>query len=68
MEVFRINIKSEEEILKHETFIQAQNNCPLCSHTLDLNVQLNKNFREIKEQATCPSCHVQLKPVVHVLQ
>ncbi len=57
-------IVTNQELIQDEkyvVFVENENNCPLCGSGLELTYNSNYQTREMKEDANCPSCKIQIK-------
>lgn len=51
-------LKQEIKNDKHKTFIERQNNCPLCNAQLEIRVESYLEDFTLREEAHCPKCDV----------
>lgn len=68
MEIFRINIKAQSEIERHETFKKSLHNCPICSAALEFELEPGPQTTQLIENARCPSCDLNIRSEVHTEQ
>ena len=53
---------------EHEIIIDDENNCCLCGSTLNFKHSVDYMTLRIKEDASCPSCMIQMKSKEHSIQ
>lgn len=46
------------ENVRHETFIENQNHCPLCNSQLTIRVESYLENYTLREEASCPKCQL----------
>jgi hypothetical protein len=68
VEIFRINIKPQSEIERHEAFKKSLHNCPLCESNLEFELEGTATPHQLLEKARCPSCDVDIRTEVHIEQ
>lgn len=56
------------EIKWVEALVEDHTHCCLCGTALQFETQVNHSENKVQEQASCPSCHVQLRQQEHSLQ
>lgn len=61
MEIFRFNIVPDEEFTARELFKRSILNCQICGEDLQFDHKKQNVSATVKEEAHCPSCHIQLK-------
>ena len=49
----------------HTEFIENQNNCTLCGHQLDIEVESYLEDYTLKEEAFCPKCDIKTRVKNH---
>jgi hypothetical protein len=52
---------------KHQSFIDSQNNCPLCGSGLDFVHEKVPAAYRLREEGSCPSCNVRMIESLHVI-
>ena len=53
---------------KHEMILEDQNHCCLCGTKLRFQHKVDYMTLKIEEEASCPSCHIQLRKREATLQ
>lgn len=43
---------------RHQSFVEIQNSCPLCSDTLMIRVESYLENDMLREEASCPTCQI----------
>lgn len=61
MEFGKVQYFERVETKTHREFIQAHNNCVLCSSVLELRHMKSNEPTEIKEEAYCPHCDMRTR-------
>ncbi|PIS12154.1 MAG: hypothetical protein COT73_00030 [Bdellovibrio sp. CG10_big_fil_rev_8_21_14_0_10_47_8] len=61
MEFGKVQYFERVETKHHREFIQAHNNCILCSSVLELRHIRTDEALEIKEEAYCPQCDLRTR-------
>ena len=61
MELGKVQYFERVETKGHREFIQAHNNCVLCSSVLELRHIRVEDQGEIKEEAYCPQCDLRTR-------
>lgn len=61
MEFGKVQYFERVETTNHREFIQAHNNCILCSSVLELRHVRAEQALEIKEEAYCPHCDMRTR-------
>lgn len=61
MEFGKVQYFERVETSTHREFIQAHNNCILCSSVLELRHIRTEVKTEIKEEAYCPHCDMRTR-------
>lgn len=61
MEFGKVQYFERVETKIHREFIQAHNNCVLCSSVLELRHIRSDDSVEIKEEAYCPHCDMRTR-------
>lgn len=61
MELGKVQYFEKVETKTHRDFIQAHNNCILCSSVLELRHMRSDDQGEIKEEAYCPQCDLRTR-------
>ena len=61
MELGKVQYFERVETKTHRDFIQAHNNCVLCSSVLELRHLRSEEAIEIKEEAYCPHCDMRTR-------
>ncbi len=61
MELGKVQYFEKVETKTHRDFIQAHNNCILCSSVLELRHIRSEDQGEIKEEAHCPQCDLRTR-------
>jgi hypothetical protein len=56
MEILKINILPELEIVKREAFKNSLSCCDLCSTALEFTYTDFKEYRTVREEAQCQTC------------
>lgn len=67
MDLGKIQYFERVESNHHRDFIQAHNNCVLCSSVLELQHKRVEEGAEIKEEAYCPQCDLRTRAKNHIL-
>lgn len=49
---------SDPQTLRHKSFVEVQNTCPLCNSQLTIRVESYLENYTLREEATCPKCQV----------
>ena len=68
MQIFRINIKPQTEIEKHDNYKKSLHNCPMCDTELHFELEAGEKPHLLVEKAHCPSCDIAIRTEVHVEQ
>lgn len=68
MEIFRINIKAQTDIERHENFKKSLHNCPICSTSLEFELEPGPQPLQLLEKARCPACDLAIRSEVHTEQ
>ena len=68
MEIFRINIKPQAEIDRHEAFKKSQHNCPMCDAQLEFELESGPMPLQLIEKARCNPCAIEIRAELHVEQ
>ncbi len=61
MELGKVQYFEKIETKTHREFVQAHNNCVLCSSVLELRHIRADEGSEIKEEAYCPQCDLRTR-------
>jgi hypothetical protein len=61
MELGKVQYFERVETTIHREFINAHNNCVLCSTVLELRHLRSEKDLEIKEEAYCPQCDLRTR-------
>lgn len=48
----------DTEVLRHKSFVEVQNTCPLCNSQLTIRIESYLENYTLREEATCPKCQV----------
>lgn len=48
----------DHDNVRHETFKESQNHCPLCNSQLTIKVETYLENFTLKEEASCPKCQL----------
>ena len=48
----------DHENVRHETFKESQNHCPLCNSQLTIKVDSYLENYTLREEASCPKCQL----------
>ncbi len=67
MELGKVQYFERVETNTHREFIQAHNNCILCSSVLELQHKRVEESAEIKEEAYCPQCDLRTRAKNYIL-
>lgn len=65
MEVFRIQIKPQADIERHQAFRKQQHHCPICDTSLEFEISAGPTAHQILEKAKCLSCDLEIRTEVH---
>ncbi|MFN7728357.1 MAG: hypothetical protein ACK5P7_04300 [Bdellovibrio sp.] len=68
MEIFRINIKPEADIERHEAYKKSQHNCPLCDAKLEFELGPGPTTLHLIEKARCTECDLEIRTEMHTEQ
>jgi|GEM_PF-5333859 hypothetical protein len=60
MEIFRINILPEAELMKREAFKTEMNCCHACGTTLEFSYTEISAYSVMREEACCSQCSTQV--------
>ena len=61
-------LERTEKKARYGTYIEAMDQCPLCSSDLEIQYRVNKDQHQVIEEAQCPSCKVKSVSKTHGLQ
>ncbi len=67
MDLGKVQYFERVETTNHREFIQAHNNCILCSSVLELQHKRAEDTAEIKEEAYCPQCDLRTRAKNYIL-
>ena len=68
MEIFRINIKPQADIERHEAFKKSQHNCPMCDAKLEFELAAGPTLMSLIEKARCTECDIDIRTEIHTEQ
>lgn len=65
MEIFKVRIKPQSEIEKHEAFKKSLHDCPLCETSLQFELEAGNAPFQLIEKAHCPTCDLPIRTTLH---
>lgn len=65
MDTSKNEISFEQE---HDLIIETQNTCCLCGTALNFTHKVDYVTLKVQEDASCPSCMIQMRSREHILQ
>ncbi len=62
------NLNNEQSEKRYDSYIEAMNQCPLCTTELEIVYRVESDQGKVLEEAQCPSCKVKASTKEHHLQ